>query len=424
MRRLLGVLALALAQAGPNYNLDQKERWSAGYADKTWGLKIKSVKCEHFAPDRKGTEEYRVVLEFGKDLKPDELKALRESIDPTTSPAAGGKLEFQGFDDDGVVALRCTVYTLQGELTGTKGDAFRVVIPVRSRAEWAKLTRVEIRQPVQARTAPTAALKLLEETLALQKAKPGPDHPDTLMTMDNLAQCYADLGRHAEALKLREETLALRKAKLGADHPDTLQSMDNLAIIYQHLGRRAEALKLNEETLALRKAKLGPDHPDTLVSMNKLAASYTNVGRHAEALKLLKETLALRKAKLGPDHPDTLASMNNLAVSYALLGLYSEALKLLEETLALQKTKLGPSHPNTLGSIYNIAYLHALMIPKSPDHAKEADLAMEWLQKAVAAGYKNLEQFKKDTGLDALRGREDFKTLVAELEAKLAAEKK
>ena len=35
-----------------------------------------------------------------------------------------------------------------------------------------------------------------------------------------------------EALTLREETLALQKAKLGPDHPDTLSSMNNLAISY------------------------------------------------------------------------------------------------------------------------------------------------------------------------------------------------
>ena len=93
--------------------------------------------------------------------------------------------------------------------------------------------------------------------------------------MNNLANSYDALGRHAEALKLREETLALRKAKLGPDHPDTLTSMNNLAISYDALGRHAEALKLHEETLALRKAKLGPDHPDTLTSMNNLATATT-----------------------------------------------------------------------------------------------------------------------------------------------------
>jgi hypothetical protein len=47
--------------------------------------------------------------------------------------------------------------------------------------------------------------------------------------MMNLAVSYVDLGRHADAVKLQEETLALQKAKLGPDHPDTLTSMNNLA---------------------------------------------------------------------------------------------------------------------------------------------------------------------------------------------------
>ena len=105
--------------------------------------------------------------------------------------------------------------------------------------------------------------------------------------MHNLAAAYAALGRHAEALKLNEETLALRRAKLGPDHPDTLKSMHNLAASYDALGRHADAVKLREETLALRKAKLGPDHPDTLESMNNLASSYLAAGRTREALPLM-----------------------------------------------------------------------------------------------------------------------------------------
>jgi tetratricopeptide (TPR) repeat protein len=267
------------------------------------------------------------------------------------------------------------------------------------------------------------ALKLHEETLALQKAKLGPDHPDTLFSMHNVARSYRLLGNHVEAVKLAEETLALQKAKLGPDHPATLWSMSELAASYRDMGRLTEALRLDEEILTLRKAKLGRDHPDTLEAMNNLVRNYFALDRHADALKLGEETLALRKAKLGPDHPDTLGSMNNLAVSYDKLGRYSEGLKLHEEALALQTAKLGPNHPRTLISTYNIACLHALMIPKSADGAKQADLAMEWLKKAVAAGWKDVAYIKKDTDLDALRGREDFKKLMAELEAKVEQKK-
>jgi tetratricopeptide (TPR) repeat protein len=208
---------------------------------------------------------------------------------------------------------------------------------------------------------PAEALKLHEQALALMKANLGPDHLNTLQTMNNLATNYYSLGRHAQALKLQEETLTLRKSKLGPDHPDTLASMNNLAASYYSLGRHAEALKLYEETLALQKANLGPDHPDTLVSMNNLAASYYSLGRHAEALKLHEQTLALRKSNLGPDHPDTLASMQNLANSYQAVGRRAEALKLHEETLTLMKAKLGPDHPDTLMSVHNVANSYAAL---------------------------------------------------------------
>jgi eukaryotic-like serine/threonine-protein kinase len=252
----------------------------------------------------------------------------------------------------------------------------------------------------------------------------GPDHPDTLSTMNQLARSYRALGRNADALKLYEETLALRKVRLGPEHPDTLRSMAGVATSYYDLGRHIEALKLNEEALALRKATLGPDHPDTLTSMNNLAGSYYALGRHAELLKLNEETLALRKAKLGPDHPDTLSSMNNLAISYNDLGRYADALKLFEETLALQKAKMGPDHPETWRTMYNIACVQAAMVPKSADPSKQADLAMGLLKQAVAVGFKDVAQIKGDDDLAPLRDRDDFKKLIADLEAMLAAGKK
>jgi hypothetical protein len=78
-------------------------------------------------------------------------------------------------------------------------------------------------------------------------------------------------------------------------------------------------------------------------------------------------------------------------------------------------------------SLYNAACFRSVtagMQVKSPgaDAARlakdDADRAMEWLQKAVLAGYKDVAHMKKDTDLDALRGREDFKKLLAEMEAK------
>ena len=213
----------------------------------------------------------------------------------------------------------------------------------------------------------------------------GPDHRDTLSSMNNLATSYSHLGQYTEALKLHELTLALRKAKLGAGHPDTRWSMYGLAASYSHLGRHVEAPKLHEETLAIQKLNLGPDHPDTLWTMNDLATSYRALDRLADALKLQKETLALREAKLGPDHPDTLATMSNLAGTYARLGRYDDALKCDEKALALRKAKLGPDHPDTNRSMDNLANRY-------DELGRYAD-ALKLRQEA-------LPQFKAKLGLD------------------------
>ena len=58
---------------------------------------------------------------------------------------------------------------------------------------------------------------------------------------------------------------------LGEDHPDTLVSMNNVAETYWHQGRTEEAARLHEKVLERRRQILGEDHPNTLVSMELLA---------------------------------------------------------------------------------------------------------------------------------------------------------
>jgi tetratricopeptide (TPR) repeat protein len=201
----------------------------------------------------------------------------------------------------------------------------------------------------------TEALKLHEETLSLCQDKLGRDDPLTLQTMSNLAESYKRLRMHPEALKLCEEVVRLRQTKLGPDHPETLTSMANLVLIYRNVGRPAEALELSQQTLARCQAKLGRDDPVTLTSMESLANIYESFGEHTEALKLREKRLPLLTTKLGPDHPETLWGMSDLARSYRHVGLYTEMLKLHEETLRLRQAKLGPDHPETLKSMNELA---------------------------------------------------------------------
>ncbi|KAH8823528.1 hypothetical protein DL96DRAFT_1819218 [Flagelloscypha sp. PMI_526] len=203
------------------------------------------------------------------------------------------------------------------------------------------------------------ALKLNEEGIELRKRVLGDEHPDTLATMSNLALVYSDLGQCQDALKLNKEALEPKKRVLGDEHPETLTTMSNLALVYSDLGQYHDALKLNKEALELKKRVLGDEHPDTLATMNALALVYSRLGQYQDALKLNKEALELKKRVLGDEHPDTLKAMNNLALIYSDLGQYQDALKLNKETLELMGRVLGDEHPDTLATMSNLALVYS-----------------------------------------------------------------
>jgi serine/threonine protein kinase len=305
------------------------------------------------------------------------------------------------------------------------------------------------------------ALKLRQETLAARKRVLPADHPSTLASMHNLANSYVALNRHAEALKLRQETLAGRKRVLPPDHPDTLSTMNALALSYATLNRHAEALKLREQLLAAWKRVLPPDHPSTLMSMHDLALGYVAMNRPTDAIKLLEETLAAQKRVLPPDHLSTIKTMSVLALTYAAVSRHAEALPLIDEVLATANRR--GVHPRLIpkmidlrlrpfqkagdaagcrataeiweklnrtdaGSLYYAACFRAVTAAvqakaKEPDAARlakeDADKAMAWLTRAVAAGVTNVAHIRKNADLAFLRDREDFQKLVEELDRKI-----
>ncbi|KAK0215929.1 hypothetical protein EDD85DRAFT_917001 [Armillaria nabsnona] len=181
------------------------------------------------------------------------------------------------------------------------------------------------------------------------------EHPNTLLSMNNLAFVYHQLGQLEEAKVLQIETLKLHKEVFGELHSDTLTSINNLALTYKQLGQLEEAKVLQIETLKLYKEVLGEHHPNTLLFMNNLASTYYELGQLEEAKVLQIETLKLRKEVLREHHPDTLTSMNNIALTYKQLGQLEKAKVLQIETLKLYKEVLGEHHSNTLTSMNNLA---------------------------------------------------------------------
>jgi tetratricopeptide (TPR) repeat protein len=199
------------------------------------------------------------------------------------------------------------------------------------------------------------ALDLHQQVLAVRRRTLGDDHPDTLASMNKLAESRWILGDPHGARELHEQTLAARRRVLGDDHRDTLDSMNNLALDHQALGDLHGARDLHQQALAARRQLLGDDHPHTLASMNNLAETLAELGDLQGAHDLHEQTLAAGRRLHGDDHRYVLISLNNLADVRRALGDLQGARDLHEQALAARRRVLGDDHPHTLQSMNNLA---------------------------------------------------------------------
>ena len=300
------------------------------------------------------------------------------------------------------------------------------------------------------------ALKLNLETLKARQAVLGDTHRDTHVSMYNLSNTYAALGDNDKALELRQKVLPLIKVSLTPEHPETLTVMSNLAHSLDAAGKHKDALDLHEEVFKLRTKVLSATHGDTLRSRTSLAFSYCRFERFAEALRHFEETLARRKKWPGPDHPDTLLSMWGMAMCLVHLDRGAESVPVIDECIkrsagqpvdgnlvpAVMRLRLkyfkkaqdpagcretaekweglSRTDPDSLVLAAKIRVVAAAIQrakDATPAAAARADTdagrAVEWLRKAVAAGWTELKSLANDKDFDLLRGRADYQALVA-----------
>lgn len=130
------------------------ENWKMTYGAKNWGLSVKSVKSN-------GPGGFTLVLGVEKDLTASELKELKEAF-PFRSGGKGAPVSsgvaFLFFDKDNVVLYKATGAAIgsTSEVTGVKGDAFRVELIGGAVQQVAK---VELRSTKEPAATPPAETK-------------------------------------------------------------------------------------------------------------------------------------------------------------------------------------------------------------------------------------------------------------------------
>lgn len=155
-----------------------------------------------------------------------------------------------------------------------------------------------------------------------------------------IIECKATLGsilfngeRFEEAIELFIETHQDSASLLGPEHPQTLFAMSNLACAYRAQGLLAEAEDLDLTALEIKKRILDNEegaHFSTVTSAANLAFTYSCQKRWDEAENLEIWVLQERTKSLGEIHPATLLARKQLAETYCQQGKAEDAQAVLE----------------------------------------------------------------------------------------------
>ncbi|HYU73369.1 MAG TPA: FxSxx-COOH system tetratricopeptide repeat protein [Ktedonobacteraceae bacterium] len=203
----------------------------------------------------------------------------------------------------------------------------------------------------------TEAEPLFKRALMIREQVPGPDHPSTSATLNNLANLYRDQGRYEEAEPLYKRSLMIGEQALPANHPGTATTLDNLANLYYDQGRYEEAEPLYKRALMIKEQALPANHPNTGISLNNLGNLYQGQGCYEEAESLFKQALMIKEQALPPNHPEKATTLYSLAYLYHAQGHYQEAEPLYKRALAIREQVLPANHPWTADLLEDYASL-------------------------------------------------------------------
>ena len=134
---------------------------------------------------------------------------------------------------------------------------------------------------------------LYRKTLATMKRVFPKNDQYYIITLSGLAALLCDgLKKPAEAEGLFRQILTITNRVYGPEHPTTLVDLNNLGTALYAQGKWEEAFAVGRDCLKKKQRSQGPAHPDTLTSLFRLSHQLRNQRRVAEGKAALQDVLA------------------------------------------------------------------------------------------------------------------------------------
>ena len=176
------------------------------------------------------------------------------------------------------------------------------------------------------------AERVLRDAIDMHVTHAGPEDPMAAYLTSVLGgNVLSQGGRFAEAETVLRRALDRIAAAFGPDHVNTLVTRNNLAQSLAYQQRWDEAAEVFEDLLARTERVLGPEHPNALGQRSNLASVYGNAGRAELALETLRPAYEAAQRSMGEDRIERWDLALHLGSLIAINGRPAEAEPLIAE---------------------------------------------------------------------------------------------
>ncbi|MFF5072600.1 tetratricopeptide repeat protein [Micromonospora olivasterospora] len=171
--------------------------------------------------------------------------------------------------------------------------------------------------------------------------------PADLERRSRAALALFDAGQYAPAERAWQRLLVDCERELGPEHPETVVTLDRLGSALFRLRRLVESADRHREARRRAVSTFGRDHPATLTFAHNLGCALVVAHQWAEGLPVLRDTLRRKRRRLGAAHPETLDTAKTLGASLFMAGNAPEAVEILEPAHRAAVRRFGPDDPLT-----------------------------------------------------------------------------
>jgi tetratricopeptide (TPR) repeat protein len=213
----------------------------------------------------------------------------------------------------------------------------------------------------------------LEKAVELHEQTFGDDHLETGAVLTSAGILYRAEGRHQEARRCLSRALRIHQRESGPDSPEAIRDLQNLAGSHEETGDIDSAATFHEHALELKDRNCGTDQEELAEMQFEVAGLYIGWGNYCRARELLAMSIGTFKRKKGA----------RLAVAYETVahieessGRYPDAVAELERAAKVWES-CGPERASELAT--NMEYRASLL-----DQLHQQDSA-NWLRERAAA---------------------------------------